>query len=271
MHLIDLHTHSYCSDGTCSPVDVVKKAAREGVALFSLSDHDTVEGLKFAREEAKKHNLPYVNGVEISTDTHDHLHILGYGFDHENKRLLEFLEYYRNRRMSRIKKSVKALQEIGLDIDYSRIAVKDKHSIGRAHVADYLKKNKMVSTRQEAFVKYLIPGKPGYLPPVGAPIQEAVSIILESGGIPVLAHPGAVMNSVKITDLFKHGIKGIEAYYPAHRESLTANFLATAKQHNLIATGGSDYHGPKSGKEKSLGIEVANEIFENIKTKIFQN
>ncbi|MCX5783990.1 MAG: PHP domain-containing protein [Elusimicrobia bacterium] len=263
--LVELHAHSSYSDGTSSPAETIRTAAAKKIALFSLTDHDSVEGIKSAGEEAEKLNLSFICGVEVSTDTYDHLHILGYNISTDNKNLLEFLSHYRSRRNERILEIIKKLNSAGVKISKEDLMLRPDCAAGRAHVADALKAKGFAQSRQEAFRKYLVPGAIAYMPPSGAPVREAIAIIKQAGGLPVLAHPGVIMEYLDLPNWVGMRLAGIEVFYPAHSARDIMVFMGLAKKYNLAVTAGSDYHGPRSGREKNMGMEVSEEIFQKIK------
>ncbi|MFH1619734.1 MAG: PHP domain-containing protein [bacterium] len=265
MRVIDLHTHSDRSDGTCSPEQVVREASARGTELLALADHDTMSGWNEARAAARRLGVPLCPAVEISTCFHDSLHILGYGVDPGNKQLALRLNDYRERRMTRVRKMVGLLKEAGLDISFDELRQREGSSLGRPHVADLLRKKGLAATRQEAFSRFLVPGKPGYVGPCGPCVEEAISAVRESGGLAVLAHPGVVMGVIDLPAWTAVGLGGLEVFYPVHSVSLMRRLMEAADKYGLVATGGTDYHGPGSDREARAGIEVPDEIFEKMK------
>lgn len=269
MRFVDLHTHSSCSDGTTSPAEVVRAASAVKVEAVVLSDHDTTCGCRGAWEEAVRLNLRFCPGVEISTNLHDNLHILGYGIREDDSLLQQRLESYRGKRAGRVKKITELLAAAGLDISFEEIRPEPGRSVGRPHVADLLKRKGLAHSRQDAFRKYLVQGRSGYVPPAGPSVEEAIAAVRESGGLAVLAHPGVVMDVLDIPAWRGAGLSGIEAYYPAHSVSLTRKLLEIASENSLLVTGGTDYHGPGSGREESIGIEIPDDDFSKIEKKLF--
>lgn len=267
--LADLHCHSHYSDGTSYPDEIAKAVKEKGVELWSLTDHDTLKGAADAASCAKEYNIKYINGVEISTNGHDFLHILGYNIDINNQELKSFLEFYRQRRAGRVRLVVENLQKSGLDITYEEVQETAKGVLSRPHVADLLKKKKYAHTRQEAFRLYLTKGCCGYVPPMGCDIEDAFKVITKAGGFPVLAHPGVCPEMWNFALWKEMGLKGVEVFYPAHTTKLTKELLGIAKQYDLLPTAGSDYHGPSSGREKNLGMHIPDENFKLIEDTLY--
>lgn len=253
---IDLHTHSSFSDGTSSPQEVVCAAAKAGVKLFALADHDTTDGVLQARDACQKYQIDFVSAVEISTREHDHLHFLGYNVDVNNASLQAFLKQNRENRLTRIKKIIRQLAGGGVDITEEDVFSLAPHTVSRAHVADALKKKKIVASRQEGFRKYLLPGQIGYVPSAGVTVIEAIKQIKQAGGLAVIAHPGLTQEVWNFPAWVEAGLDGLEVFYPAHGYALKQELLKIARKYDLFATAGSDYHGPHAGRTTSLGINV---------------
>ncbi len=265
MPLIDLHAHTNLSDGTSSPAEVVRAYLRAGVQLMAISDHDCLEGVPAAAQAAKKYNLPFISAVEISAREDDHLHILGYGVDLENKKLADFLAQNRQNRFTRIKKIVAQLKEAGLPLEEEDVFRLVKTAPSRAHVADAIKNKGFSSSRQESFRKYLCQGKAGYVPPQGPCASEVIKAIRQAGGKAFLAHPGIIKDIWDFPAWVNCGLEGLEVYYPSHSLEIKKDLLAIAEKYNLIVSGGSDHHGPKSGRDNSIGLEVPQKVFDKLK------
>lgn len=247
---VDLHLHSYRSDGSYSPTEIVKKAKEAALSALSLTDHDTVSGLSEAREEAKRLEILFLNGVELSAaDDSGEVHILGYGFDSSAPALLSRLEALQENRRRRNEMIVAALCRAGAAVELSEVqALAQGGVLTRAHFAMALKDRGYVTTANEAFERYLNPGRPGYIPRKKMSLEEAVSLIRAAGGVAVLAHPFQYTGDIAVLEaILRRGIAaglcGMECYYARYDKGQTKTLLHLAKRYGLIATGGSDFHG----------------------------
>jgi len=265
MALINLHNHSTYSDGTLTPGALAREASRAGINYFSLTDHDSVSGWAEMAPALKEAGISYCTGVEISTGLHENLHILGYGIDPSDRVLAGRLEEFRGRRVLRIKKILELLKTLGIEIDFADLPVPEGRTVGRPHVADVMRRRKLVPTRSQAFKRYLAPGAPAYVLPNGPTIEEAIKAIKDAGGKAVLAHPGVVAKMMDLPAWKAFGLDGIEAFYPAHTGAATREFVSLAARHGLFVTAGVDFHGPGSERDKMSGYEFADEYFFQIK------
>ena len=254
---IDLHTHSTASDGTLSPAQIVQTAMAEigethSPVVLALTDHDTVAGIPEFMEEAKKYpSLTAIPGVEISTDYHGvEIHILGYNIDIHNQPLLDRLKVCRESRDGRNEKIIQKLQEQGFQITMVVIQPENANeTIARPHIAKQLLKKNYVSSVKEAFDLYLAEGRCCYVERIMPTPQEAVSLIKNSGGIAVLAHLmyykklDSTQKSQLAAELKDAGLHGIEAFYNSYTPEEEEFVKALARQHSLLLTGGTDFHG----------------------------
>lgn len=264
MSRLDLHTHSHYSDGTSSPAEVVRKAKDAGVDVLVLTDHDSVSGCGEARAEGVAQGLRVSCGVEINTCEQDNLHILGYRIDSESPVLRGRLEEFRGRRRLRLRRIVERLREAGLDVAYEDIARISRQSVGRPHVADAMVRKGLARTRKDAFDRWLMRGKPGYVEPMGPTPEEAIAAIRESGGWSSLAHPGEMQDDSLLRRLAGAGLAGVEAYYPTHTQTTVLRLLGWAAGLGLQPTAGSDYHGPKTGRERIGHVDIPPELRERL-------
>ena len=264
MPVIDLHTHSDQSDGTCSPEQLVHAALKSGVQLFALTDHDTTAGVERALQTCRQHNLRCVTGVEISTRDYDHLHFTGYNINLQDENFQQFLAQNRENRIARIKKIISLLRQNNVDITEEEVFSRAGNSISRAHVADTLKAKGYAASRQDAFRKYLVEGQAGYVPCAGVSAIEAIQHIKRAGGVAVIAHPGIVAQHWDFPAWTEAGLNGIEVFYPAHTFSLRQELLSLADKYGLFVTGGSDYHGPKGGRIATPGINIPQNHFNKL-------
>jgi len=257
---LDLHTHSTASDGRLSPDKLIEKSAAMGLEVVALTDHDTVDGLDKAWATARTLQVTFIPGVEIST-THSggECHILGYFLDYRSPHLLKLLQEFRESRLTRGQDMVKRLAELGLPLSWQRVQeLAQGGTITRAHVAEALLEAKLVSTRQEAFDRYIGHGRPAYISRFKLTPEDAVRLIRQVRGVPVLAHPtyaepaidwkapvGELIPWPFLESLVQAGLIGLEVYYGAYSSEVIDRLAAMAAHYDLIATGGSDFHGHK--------------------------
>ncbi len=265
--LVDLHIHTTASDGVDSPVEVVARAKSLGLKAIAVTDHDTLEGIKPACDAGISYNIEVLPGVELGSEhLGDEIHILGYLVKQDNRELLEKLKLFRDKRISRMEKMVKKIQEFGFPVDMSMVmAISGAGSVGRPHLAEALVKIGVVDTMGEAFEKYIGAGRPAYIPRHKLSPAEAVRLIITAGGVPVMAHPGLNNAAQFIEELISIGLAGVEAYHPVHSQEEMSYYLRLAQKHDLIVTGGSDYHGPGHKTGRRIGLvtmpySVVNEL-----------
>lgn len=249
---IDLHVHSNHSDGTCSPRELVQLALKLGLRAFALTDHDTTDGLEEAVKAAKGRNLEVIPGIEFSTTYENKdIHILGLGVNYRDAHFQQVLESFRQSRNVRNLEMIQLLRDQGIDITYEKILAEYPESTDvwtRAHFARYLLEHGYVKSRNEAFDRYVGDRASCYVPrPKISPFQ-VISLIHESGGYAVLAHPLLYGFSREKLDQLVYrckeaGVDGIEAIYSRNRWSDESRMKQLARKYNLRITGGSDFHG----------------------------
>jgi len=262
----DLHIHTLFSDSTLSPYEVVTCAKGMGLKAISICDHDTIDGVREAMGYASN-LIEVIPGIELNAVTQRHeIHILGYFIDIDNLRFNERLEAFRRARISRIYNMVERLASLNIKIDSQRVfQVAGKGSVGRIHLATVLREENIVDSVQEAFNLYLGHDKPCCVKRVSIQPEEAIRIIREAGGVPVLAHPGVSGCDEIIPELVRLGIKGIEAYHPAHPLPIWSHYEKLAKKHRLLVTGGSDCHGTARGQIMMGTVRVSMDVVERLR------
>jgi predicted metal-dependent phosphoesterase TrpH len=253
----DLHCHSNVSDGLLSPTEIVTRAAERGVKFLALTDHDNVDGLAEAAEAAKSCGIELINGVEISVTWRTHtLHIVGLRIDPHNPALLEGLHGIRSGRRHRAELMAESLARSGiggvLEGAYRYAANPD--IIGRTHFARYMVEAGHCKDVGSVFKRYLVKGKPGYVPHQWASLQDAIDWIRGAGGIAVMAHPGRytagrkAMGKSTLHELLEEftamGGQAIEVVTGSHTPPQYAEFARYATEFGLLSSCGSDYHGP---------------------------
>ena len=255
---VDLHAHTTASDGSFTPRELVREAARRGLRVLAVTDHDSTDGLAGALDEAARHPpLHIVPGIEINCDVGDaEVHILGYYVDHEAQWFQDFCRAQREERRARVRRIAARLGELGMPIDPDEVfALVREGSAGRPHVAQAMVKRGHVPSVRAAFDRYLAAGKPAYVPRTRVTPEDAVRVIRKATGVPVLAHPGLSGHDELIPGLIAAGLMGIECYYREHSAVQTAGYLEICRARGLVPTGGSDFHGP-AVRASTLGVPV---------------
>ena len=252
---VELHTHSVYSDGTATPSELVQMAAERKLRGFSLTDHDTVEGVEEALRYGQEFGIPVVSGIEISTVHRQYsLHILGYGIDPRNKELLKWLNHLQQGRVERNRKILEKLEVLGISITKQELEqASGGGQAGRPHIARLMKEKGHVTSTQQAFSHYLGRNKSAWCRRSTCSASEAITVLHQAGGLAVLAHPGILDKEMKaqpllIQELVERGLDGLEVFYPTHSRKLKKHLQFLAKKYNLLCTGGSDYHGDQNGR-----------------------
>ena len=263
--LLDLHTHSTASDGTFSPEGLVLEAAKKQLKYLSLTDHDTIDGL--SQITSIPDELIFINGVEISAEFPITLHILGYGFDPKNTELKSTLKELQTFRLNRNMKMIENMKALGFDITLEELEKEaGGEVIGRPHFAKLFAGKGYVGSYQEAFDKYLDKGKPLYMNKKRLHPKIAIQLLLDAGGIPVIAHPYQTKLSNNeleelIVELTVFGLMGIEVFYSQYTRDQVKFYKYIADKHSLLITAGSDFHGSTKPHIK-LGMTVEDEFIQ---------
>jgi len=254
---VDLHIHSTASDGRLSPAEIIREAAARGLVYIALTDHDSVDGIAAALAAAQSFsNLTVIPGIEISTDIpQGEVHILGYFIDYKDPEFLVKLEDFKNSRLRRAEQMVAKLEGLGVHIDWQRVLeIAGTSTIGRPHIAQAMLEKACVPSFKDAFDEYLGHGKPAYVDREKMLPAEAAAIIVKAGGLPVLAHPLTTEDPEGlISELKPAGLVGMEAYYKDYTAEEVEGLAELAQRHDLIATGGSDFHGIEPDEETAIG------------------
>jgi len=256
--MIDLHTHTTCSDGTDRPRELVNKAIVQGLEVLGITDHDTTSGWEEATQ-ALRGKLQLVLGAEISCLTNDGIsvHMLGMLFDPEHIEMQTMLEETRDGRLPRMRKMIEKMRAEGMDISIADVenAMPAGATMGRPHLADALVAKKIVKSRDEAFVDLLHNDSRFYVSHAAPTPVEAIALIRRAGGVAVIAHPfaslrGQVLKTEDFADLVAAGLNGIEVDHRDQNPDERATLRLIAQELDLVVTGSSDYHG--TGKLNSL-------------------
>lgn len=249
---IDLHTHSNRSDGTFEPEELVRRAAERELEVVALTDHDTTDGLEEAVSAGVELGVEVVPGVELSAELErTSVHVLCYWPDLSNADLQAELTRLRDDRFRRGEQMVEKLQALGFSIRFERVrAIAAGGNIVRPHVAQAMVEAGIVDTEKEAFDLYIADGKPAHVPKHALDPVDATRLILDAGGICVLAHPGMWGDQTSVPeDLIERmaaaGMQGLEVDHTDHDEAARAHYRTVAERLGLVATGGSDCHGDR--------------------------
>ncbi|NNM79680.1 MAG: PHP domain-containing protein [Gallionella sp.] len=253
----DFHCHSNISDGTLTPTELVQRAAGRGVKVLALTDHDDVDGLSEARAAAEGLGMVFINGVEVSVTWRSHtLHIVGLGIDPDYPPLVEGLHAVRSGRGARAQKMSDELAKAGVGgvLAGAYHYANNPNMIGRTHFARYLVESGHCKDVKSVFNRYLVKGKPGYVPHQWASLGDAIGWIVGAGGVAVLAHPGRYMvgrhsmgkktMQELLAEFVELGGQAVEVVTGSHTQEQYAEFARYAEQFNLLASCGSDFHGP---------------------------
>ena len=248
----DLHCHSVVSDGTLEPEALAARAKANGVELWALTDHDEIGGQHRARDAALALDMAYLTGTEISvTFAGTTVHIVGLGFDADDSRLAAGLHATRGGRHERALEMAEGLAKVGIHGTYEGALqyVGNPELISRTHFARYLVDTGVCDDTHDVFRRYLVEGKPGYVPHRWATLRNAVTWITEAGGVAVIAHPARYRftptEEYALFSEFKaHGGRGVEVVTGSHSASDAARYADTAIEFDLLASRGSDFHGP---------------------------
>ncbi|NLL31414.1 MAG: PHP domain-containing protein [Clostridiales bacterium] len=254
MNCADLHIHSSFSDGNLTPEEIVEAAKNNGLKAISITDHDCISSQYII--EKKYNDINIIPGIELSSEIDNlEIHILGYYIDYHNENLISTVNKLSKERTKRIEKIISKLNENGINLSMEDID--STNSVGRSHIANAMVKKGYFDNYKSAFVNFLVKDKPAYVKGYKLNYKEAIKVIRDSGGIPVLAHPGQVYRGLAIESLIKElkffGLMGLEVYHPSHLREDTNRFYNLAKKYKLLITGGSDYHGKGCYNENIIG------------------
>jgi len=265
---VDLHVHTIYSDGTYTPEGIICMAAKENISVLAITDHDNVAGIAKAQRIAKEYGIKVIPGIECTT-TFDApqkgtRHILGYNIDPENEEIKKYVARHKADRYEKVESMLKKLRALGIHISMREVVQFCLNgSLGRPHIARALIEKGYVSSKNEAFERYIGKGKPAYCSARYTSVEEVIFTIMAAGGIPILAHPFQMKypdleeTKKEMTRLINMGIKGIEVIYPEHSKNENFFLGSFALDNELYVTAGSDFHG--DNKSIKLGRCFFNE------------
>jgi predicted metal-dependent phosphoesterase TrpH len=267
MKSADLHLHTVFSDSTYTPQDLIRETKKVGLSCIAVVDHDIVAGVEPTLKLSATEDIEVLPGIELTAEYDGlEIHILGYLIDYQNNALIERLETVKEYRIERIYKITEKLKTIGLIIEPQKIFnMAERGTVGRLHVARAMVKEGLVGSIFEAFQKYIGDKCPAYVLGFRFSPKEAIKLIKDVGGIPILAHPYILNNDGLIHQFINDGLMGLEVYYPEHSQSMVNFYLGLVKKYNLLATGGSDCHGTLKPEVKIGCIKIPYELVEKLK------
>jgi len=261
----DLHIHSTFSDGTCTPEEILDLAMKTGLQAVSITDHDSVAAYPKVIESAKEKGIIMITGVEFSAAYDEEpVHILGYGFDPENSVILSYCSQHTKRRRNRNREILELLAHHRLQIkeeDLFRIAKSE--TIGRPHIALAMMEKGYVESINEAFKKYIGDGKCCYVPGVRFSVEETIDVIHHADGFAFIAHPHLIKKKKVIKKLLEMNFDGLEGRYARFTPKENEKWINLAREHSLMVSGGSDFHGDVK-PHLSLGCSYTDEETFNI-------
>jgi len=259
---VDLQVHTTFSDGTRTPTEVVKLAAAAKLKAVAITDHDTIDGIPEALAQGTRSRIEVIPGVEIcAASPSGPIDILGYYIDIASPTLESTLRRLRESREERNPKIIAKLRDMGIDIDYDEVIdAAAGATVGRPHIARVLVGKGFARDVNEAFARYLGRSAPAYVSKQRLSSAQVIEVIREAGGVPVLAHPDAIGVGLGddldmlVARLVREGLLGIEVMYSGYDSSTTASLIRRAEKHNILTSGGSDFHGdPESDIQIGTG------------------
>lgn len=255
----DLHMHTTSSDGVLSPRELVALAARSGVTLMAITDHDSLDGLQSLQGE--KTEIPVLTGTELSIRDMRHLHLLGYTRG-EGEKMRGVLRSLAEQRLHRARKMVQKLNGLGMRIDYDELCARCSGTVGRMHIAREMLRLGCITHTQQAFDRYIGDDGPAFVEGERLSMAEALEMMRGDGFVPVLAHPAELRVDDQalqalLTAWQRQGLMGVEVYHPSQQGRGFARLDAMARRMGFLVTGGSDFHAPSDGKHGEPGCTAA--------------
>ena len=249
MGYVDLHLHSTASDGIVSPTEVTREIASRGLRGFSLTDHDTVDGVEEAAAEAARLGLEFMVGAELSANAPGQsIHILAYGFDPSEAAMRGFFRDFRADRLRRVDEIVTRLQALGIGLTFDDVMDEAGEGVPtRAHVGRALVNGGWVREHNEAFDRYIARGKPAFVEKKPTPVEQVCEMVRRAGGVTLLAHPGRDYTQAQLARWMETSFDGVEILHPRNGKGVRRSLEALAEQRSLLRGGGSDWHGTTSG------------------------
>jgi len=268
----DLHLHTFFSDGTYSPQELVQKAKRLNFCALALTDHDTVEGCATAAEACAAVGIEFIAGTELTAEQEGHeIHILGYAINIHNQKLLGEIQTFQVVRQNRVREMVARLNQMDVPLHAEEVfALANCRAPGRPHVARALVEAGLVSDLDEAFERFLKKNRPAWVPKFKMSASDAIALIHQAGGVAVMAHPGLNRTDEVIPAMAEAGLDGLECFHTKHSPAMSERYLELAQRFGLLVTGGSDCHGLSKGKPLIGTVKLPYHHVEKLKAKAAQ-
>jgi 3',5'-nucleoside bisphosphate phosphatase len=265
----DLHLHTYFSDGTYAPHELVAEAKRQELGVLALTDHDTVEGCPPTAAACQAAGIEFIAGTELTAEQDGHeIHILGYALDLANPRFLREIGKFQSVRQNRIREMVHRLNQLNVPLQAEEVfALANCRAPGRPHVARALVQAGLVGSLDEAFERFLKKNRPAWVPKFKMSAADATELIHQSGGVAVMAHPGLNRSDEVIPGMVEGGLDGIECFHTKHSVAVAEHYLQIAARFQLLVTGGSDCHGLSKGRPLIGSVRLPYEHVEKLKAK----
>lgn len=268
----DLHLHTFYSDGTYSPEELVAQAQRQDLQAMALTDHDTVEGCGLAAQACRAAGIEFLAGTELTAEQDGHeIHILGYLIDLQNPKFLQEIGKFQTVRQNRIREMVQRLNQLNVPLQAEEVfALANCRAPGRPHVARALVQAGFVGSLDEAFERFLKKNRPAWVPKFKMSASEATALIHQSGGVAVMAHPGLNRSDEVIPAMVEAGLDGIECFHTKHSAAMSEHYLQIAGRFKLLITGGSDCHGLSKGRPLIGSVRLPYEHVEKLHARAAQ-
>ncbi len=266
---VDLHIHTTFSDGACPVYRVLELARNKGLKAIAITDHDNVDGNPLALQLSTDFGVDVITGTELSCEIDGiDIHILGYFVDCENVALRRKLQELKDTRYVRAKKIVQNLNNQGVDLRFETVLkIAGEGAIGRPHIATAMLNEELIYSFKEAFEKYIGYDSPAYVEKLKMTPKEVFTLILDAGGLPVLAHPGVTRVDERIPGFIRDGLAGIEVYHSEHNSAAKRHYAKYCRQHDLALTGGSDFHSQTQTRAEVGVPKVSYSIVQKLKEK----
>lgn len=256
----DLHIHTDASDGRSTPQEILKRASKHKLDIIAITDHDTIRGYRKACELVVDYDVELLPGVEITADFNGReCHLLAYCFSPDHPAIKKLIATHYHSRLERAKWIIEQLGQEGLDVDIGEVkAEANGANIGRPHIASVLVDKGYVASYKAAFIRYLSDEALGTIYNEYYSHHEVIDAVKEAGGVVVVAHPGNLYSEDELEKLVAAGIDGIEFLHPSHDYQTQKRIEEFAAKHNLLTTGGSDFHGSDKDYQKFFGVVTVN-------------